>query len=883
MSPPPDALARALANRYALDRELGAGGMATVYLAQDLKHDRRVALKVLRPELAAVIGAERFLAEIKTTANLQHPHILPLFDSGVAESFLFYVMPYIDGISLRDRIVRDQQLPVADAVRIATEVAGALDYAHRHGVIHRDIKPENILLHDGSALVTDFGIALAAGKAGRTRMTETGMSLGTPQYMSPEQAMGERDLDARTDIYALGVVTYEMLAGEPPFAGPTAQAIVAKVMTEAPKSLARERRSVPLNVDAAVSMALEKLPADRFASAADFAEALADARFARPGGVFVGSGAHAPFWKPLSIGALTATALLAVLLVRAARRDVVSAAISPWRFPLTFADGAAPVGDMDLSSDGNSVVYRAYGEHGMQLWVRSAASVVATPIPVTNIGPNFPRFSPDARRIAFWAGDSVYVVPRDGSTPPVATAVYPSYIGLGWGDNDHVIVGGDRGLLSVALAGGASVLLTTVDTARGEWYHLMDDALPDGKGVLLTVAHRNKAPDMQDGRDREIAVSDPPTGRHTILMHGTDARYVPGYLLVEQLDGSLVAVPFDLARRRLSGPPVTLVSNLGAGQWFAASATGRLIYQSGVAADPQWLIHVARDGSTRIVDSTWSGGAVAVSRDGARLAIPVRIKLDREIVVRDLQSGATTTIATPGVGAYFAEFMPDGKTVIYSASAGLFRATAGSAAPPQRLLSSPTLEVGLSPDGRTYYYARNPAPKRPTAIFARATDGTTDQDRLVVATSGNLSNPAPSPDGRWLAYISDEPGQDQLWVRSMDQSRAQQWQVSRVGARGARWSRDGRELYYTSDFRLGGDSMMVAAVGVGNDFTITSHHALFSTAKFLTGWVGYWDVLPKNGEFLMEQREGAADPGRHQIIMQEQWQALLHVSGVPER
>ncbi len=212
-----DRLAAALADRYRLERELGQGGMATVYLAHDLKHDRHVALKVLRPELAAVIGADRFLAEIKTTANLQHPHILPLFDSGVVDGTVFYAMPFVEGESLRDRLAREKQLPIADAVRIASEVAGALDYAHRKGVIHRDIKPENILLHDGRALVADFGIALAATSAD-SRMTETGMSLGTPHYMSLEQAMGERDLDARTDVYALGCVLYEMLTGETPFA-----------------------------------------------------------------------------------------------------------------------------------------------------------------------------------------------------------------------------------------------------------------------------------------------------------------------------------------------------------------------------------------------------------------------------------------------------------------------------------------------------------------------------------------------------------------------------------------------------------------------------------------------------------------------------------------
>src|SRR5512132_3996495 len=264
----------ALSDRYRIEREIGAGGMATVFLAQDLRHDRRVALQLLRPELSAVIGAERFLAEIKLTANLQHPHILPLFDSGEADGFLFYVMPFVEGESLRSRLNREKQLPMADAVRIATEVAGALDYAHRHGVVHRDIKPENILIHDGRALVADFGIALAASKAGGNRMTETGMSLGTPHYMSPEQAMGEREITARSDVYALGVVLYEMLTGDPPFSGSTAQAIVARVLTEAPRPILPQRHTIPPEVESAILVALEKLPADRFATAAEFADAL---------------------------------------------------------------------------------------------------------------------------------------------------------------------------------------------------------------------------------------------------------------------------------------------------------------------------------------------------------------------------------------------------------------------------------------------------------------------------------------------------------------------------------------------------------------------------------------------------------------------------------
>jgi serine/threonine-protein kinase len=264
----------ALAGRYRLDRELGQGGMATVYVAHDLRHDRQVALKVLKPELAAALGAQRFLKEIQVTANLQHAHILPLYDSGNADGALFYVMPLVRGESLRDRLAREKLLPVDETIRIMRQVAAALDYAHRQGIVHRDIKPENILLHDGDALVADFGIALALAEAGGDRLPGTGLSIGTVQYMSPEQASGERDLDVRTDVYALGAVTYEMLAGEPPVTGPNARAIVAKLMTERPTSLRVVRDVVPRALDDAVMRALAKAPTDRFQSARAFANAL---------------------------------------------------------------------------------------------------------------------------------------------------------------------------------------------------------------------------------------------------------------------------------------------------------------------------------------------------------------------------------------------------------------------------------------------------------------------------------------------------------------------------------------------------------------------------------------------------------------------------------
>ena len=265
-----------------------------MHLAHDLRHGRRVAIKVLREEVAAAVGAERFLAEIRVTASLQHPHILPLFDSGSADGLLWYAMPFVEGETLRSRLAREGPLPVAEAVRLAREVADALDHAHARGIVHRDVKPENVLLQDGHALVADFGIALALEQAGGERITRTGLALGTPQYMAPEQAAGERVLDARVDVYALGAVLHEMLAGEPPFAAPTRQAVVRRMMHELPPALATRRPDVAPFVDAAVRRALAKRPDDRFPSAAAFAAALAaPLESTEPGAAAWGGGPHA--------------------------------------------------------------------------------------------------------------------------------------------------------------------------------------------------------------------------------------------------------------------------------------------------------------------------------------------------------------------------------------------------------------------------------------------------------------------------------------------------------------------------------------------------------------------------------------------------------------
>ncbi len=397
----PDLQARlqdALADRYRLDRELGAGGMATVYLAHDLKHDRKVAIKVLRPELVHALGPERFLREIATTANLHHPHILPLYDSGrtaePSSALLYYVMPFVEGESLRDRLRREKQLPLDDALRIAREVADALSYAHGHGVIHRDIKPENILLESGHALVADFGIARAVSTAGADRLTDTGLALGTPAYMSPEQAAGDRDVDGRTDLYSLGCVVYEMLAGQPPFSGPTVQSIARQHLTATPPPITQLRPAVPGMVAAALERALAKNPADRFNPVGQFAEALSTQQLPPSPAIPKVSRQGTMIAGLVVLGILAAAMVLSLSLGHRDSPLTIGQTVQVTREPGLEVDPA-------LSPDGSLVAYAAGPPTRMQIFVRQVGG--GRTIALTSDssqGYRWPRWSPDGSRIA---------------------------------------------------------------------------------------------------------------------------------------------------------------------------------------------------------------------------------------------------------------------------------------------------------------------------------------------------------------------------------------------------------------------------------------------------------------------------------------------------
>jgi Tol biopolymer transport system component len=488
-----------LAGHYAVEREIGVGGMSRVFLAHDLKHDRKVALKVLNPALGAVLGVERFLSEIKTTANLLHPHILPLFDSGSADGQLFYVMPFITGETLRTRLTRETQLSVADAVRLTCEVAHALEHAHTRGVVHRDVKPENILIQDGNALVADFGIALAVWKAGDDRLTEAGVSLGTPQYMSPEQAIGGRTIDGRSDVYSLGAVLYEMLAGEPPVTGPTAQAMIAKVLTERPTPLRLVRDAVPESIEAAVAKALAKTPADRFASAAEFAAALTTTGASSHGRTSA-SRSRTVRWLAaagvlVAAGVAWAVAVPARRVFSAGERSASGAletvGQSQW---VQLTRLAEPVSQPALSSDGRMLTFVRGPDTFLnvgEIFVKMLPDGEA--VQLTNDGSRkmSPVFSPDNSQIAYTTGNgtgewNTWVVPVNGGQSHLWL---PNASGLVWSDKQRIlfseIKNGDIHMALVAAAESrAGARDVYVPAGDRDMVH-RSYASPDGKWAIV--------------------------------------------------------------------------------------------------------------------------------------------------------------------------------------------------------------------------------------------------------------------------------------------------------------------------------------------------------------------------------------------------------------
>ena len=849
MSDLAERLRAALAGRYDVERELGAGGMATVYLAHDLRHDRKVAIKVLRPELAAVIGAERFLREIKTIANLQHPHILGLIDSGEVNGTAYYVMPFVDGESLRDRLHREQQLPIADAVRIATEVAGALDYAHRHGVIHRDIKPENILLHDGRALVADFGIALAASKVGGTRMTETGMSLGTPTYMSPEQAMGEREITARSDVYALGCVTYEMLVGEPPFTGPTAQAIVAKVMTAEPAGLMAQRRSVPPAVEDAVLTALAKLPADRFATAAEFAAALVTPTTAARHATAIGTGqlGRRRFgWLP---AALVGAVAFGVGIVAASLVWRPSAPRFPpvvLRWAMTLPDSAALVdrtgSALAYAPDGSAFAYTSR----LGLMLRAADRIDAVPVAGARRGVN-PFFSPDGQWLGYLDGARVLKVPLAGGAPVTICDSCTGY-SFSWGSDDTVryhtapaAEPNSRVLMGVSARGGTPYEIARPDKSSTEAF----------RGPMLLPGTRTLLFSLFAGSGSRLAALNLDT--HAITRFdqpGFSPQWVAaGFVTLGSSDGSLIALPFDAKRGRPNGPPVTITRDVSQPDAFvsraAVSASGAVVYPQAGGNSPRRLVLVGRSGSaTPIPGEGRVFTSPRFSPDGRRMALGITDQTGaKDVWVLDVAQRTWSRLTTSGINNR-PVWTPDGRRLVYSSNDDLWWIAAdGSGRPESLLVANGNRFAGtVTPDGRAVVFQESASDRN--GIRSMVFDSAPASRSVIPGTFGE-SAPALSPDGKWLAYQSDETGQMEVYVRPYPEPGARV-SVSLHGGTEPVWAHSGRELFFRA-----GDSLMAAAVALSPAFEVTGRRLLF-TGSFVTGDIyREYDVAPDDQHFVM--------------------------------
>ena len=864
----PDAVSRlsaALEGRYAIERELGEGGMATVYLADDLKHERKVALKVLKPELAAVVGGERFLAEIKTTAKLQHPHILPLHDSGDADGFVFYVMPFVEGESLRDRLDREKQLGVDDALAITQKVAGALGYAHGHGVVHRDIKPGNILLSEqDEPLIADFGIALAVAQAGAGRITETGLSLGTPHYMSPEQATGDRDVDPRSDVYALGCVLYEMLAGQPPFTATTAQAVLVKILTADAPSITSERRTVPPHVGQALAKSLEKLPADRFTSAAEFAAALADESFtyeSRPRAavvtptaeVTVAPGASPEPWLRdiRSKASLAVAAVFALIAAWVVFRSPAPVAI-PLRTGLTGVELVASPGSggrVAISRDGSQIVVASFEEGVSKLFIRDADQVEFREIPGTD-GANYPEFSPDGQWLAFHANGTIYRVEASGGPVlPVVEGTHPH-----WGLTDVLVFDRSLGIYSVPPRGGEpTLILLSSDSVGG----IRPRLLPDGEAIIFQGTGGFE--------ERTLMMVEIESGVVTDLggSNVNDPRYIStGHVVYGHGDQALMAVPFDLGTHRTTGEPATVLPEVlvyaGGATQFAVSETGTAVYglPTGAAATcGQFVIVDAGGVPTPLPVSGTFFRHPRFSPSGRQIAY----EGVTEIFVYDRDTGENRSLqlansdlpwwSRDGRYVYFTQFAPG--TISWDG----FRRLADGSEEAEQLYrrDGSSWPLSMSLDG-TQLLVMEQTQDRGYDLVIMSEDGDSVIFTDYLRADWNEVMATISPDGNRVAYVSDESGVREVYVRSFPDAE-DRTPVSDRGGTEPVWAPDGSAIY----FRNGG-SVMRASFAPGDVFSVNTPEEIFRGSWVLDPGPTprtNWDVHPDGESFVFQGAGGA--------------------------
>jgi eukaryotic-like serine/threonine-protein kinase len=899
----PDLQARlqnALGSAYRIARELGGGGMSHVYVAEETAFRRKVVVKVLRPELAQAISAKRFQREILLAARLQHPHIVPFLSAGAeareagGDGLLYYTMPFVDGESLRDRLRREGELPIDETVRIVRDVASALAYAHRHGVAHRDIKPENVLLCDGGAVVADFGIAKALSASRSTAddetnsvtITQRGTALGTPLYMAPEQAAGDPGADHRADIYALGVVAYEMLAGRPPFAGGSAQQLMAAHATEEPDPIPKRRPTTPPWLAALVMHCLEKRPADRPQDAEQILLALRAASSTAPRAPLPAAGAEAAGVPLMRRPAYRVAWVLAGL--GAMLGVIAGVALAPWPrshgnakpswFDLALPDSAAPRGgSIALSPDGSTIAY--VGSSTQSLFLRPLDDLSPQRLAGTE-GALCPSFSPDGRWIVFAArGRLKKVAARGGS--PIVIADSAGACGV-WTDRNEILYELRGQLFRVSADGGPVSVVARSDSSKRIGVMIPVQALPGGTAALICVTETATWGDWGSG------VVSMPGGQITKLRPKGCLHYANGYAVFQRQNREIVATPFSIRTLRFTGPDVTLLQDTIWG--FSTAENGGLVYLSG-GQQSLSLLAVSRDGETRTLGGNTersrpeapTAGPLdtayyswpRLSPDGRRVALEIRTgHRTVDVWVYDIASRTLTRLTNNFTGGRPSGWTADGRSVVFiafdSASLGgwnrneshrvAFQPWDGSA-PPRDLMRLPVPVHDISigpPHGYAAFnvYARDD-------IWIMPLD-TPKAARPFVATGADEGEPRLSGDGKLLAYTSNETGRPEVYVRSL-LGPASRLQVSAGVGTQPVWSADGRHLYYR-----GRDHMMRATIAHGSELSVTRRDTLFRDVYALHNMTNY-DVFPGGKELLMIRIN--SNPLRAAILLN--WPELL--------
>jgi serine/threonine-protein kinase len=808
-----DLLARvktALVDRYAVEREIGRGGMARVFLATELHPRRQVAIKVLDPDVAAALGPERFLREVDLASKLTYPHILSIFAAGEAEGLLYYAMPYVAGESLRERIEREKQLPVADALQIAREVAGALGYAHMHGIIHRDIKPENILLESGHAMVADFGIARAISAAGGDRLTETGIAVGTPAYMSPEQSLGERAVDARADIYALGCVLYEMLAGVPPISGSTAQAIVARRLSEAPPSIRTVRDAVPEPVERATLKALARVPADRFASVEQFAEALHAASAGAPGG----AARHPLLLRPVAwLGLAVALAVALIPLVLRGHRGEIRLGS---RTHLTLQPGLEV--DPAVSPDGRFVAYAAGPLSEARIYVLQVEGG-GSPVAVAKDFPGwqrFPYWSPDGGRLLFLSARGIEVVAALGGVPRLLVPTGGAFALAGpWSpDGKQIAFARSDSLFVAPVNGGSPKLLDHHgDLHSFSWS-------PDGRWIAEVRGNRQSIDPKATwfyGNFAQSAVWLVPTVGG-LPVRVTDDRFLhaspvwmPGardLLFLSNAEGGpdLYRVKIGHSGQALSAPE-RLTTGLNA-RAVSVSADGRRVaYCTFSETSNVWDVPIP-SGAPALVSRAQpvtSGDQVVesfdVSPDGRWLAFDSDRSGTVHIYRMPLGGGQAEQLTTDSAAHFWPRWSPDGREIAFHSFRNgrrrLFLMSADGHDPVAITRGDDDERTGeWRRDGRAVYYLYRYDTSEPEIRLVERNDagawGAPRSFRHLDALPA-----VPSPDGHHIAYASSEG----LYYATLagDSSRILvpgSYRSARLRPTYLGWSADGRALYY---------------------------------------------------------------------------------------